>query len=153
MTTMRMSYNSIEFQGPKYVSPDPSCRGQIYLTLYSPQWLRKSYHQQLKNVHVPSALATTALDFDVEVSSHFGDISTPQLSQQTLSQETDSHFHESIQRWREISVQPSFISFASRVESMSRSFALLLHNWKAILELWIQVVKVCEEEALTPLLE
>ncbi|KAG9022296.1 U3 snoRNP protein, partial [Tulasnella sp. UAMH 9824] len=97
------------------------------------KWLRKSYHQQLKNVHVPSALATTALDFDVE--------------------ETDSHFHESIQRWREISVQPSFISFASRVESMSRSFALLLHNWKAIVELWIQVVKVCEEEALAPLLD
>ncbi|KAG8917737.1 U3 snoRNP protein, partial [Tulasnella sp. 417] len=106
------------------------------------KWLRKSYHQQLKNVHVPSALATTALDFDVE-----------QFSQQTLLQETDSHFHESIQRWREISVQPSFISFASRVESMSRSFALLLHNWKAIVELWIQVVTVCEEEAITPLLD
>ncbi|KIO30035.1 hypothetical protein M407DRAFT_225741 [Tulasnella calospora MUT 4182] len=99
----------------------------------SPQWLRKSYHQQLKNVHVPSALATTALDFDVD--------------------ETDSHFHESIQRWREISVQPSFISFASRAESMSRSFALLLHNWKAIVELWIQIVQVCEEEAITPLLD
>ncbi|KAG8952752.1 U3 snoRNP protein [Tulasnella sp. 424] len=97
------------------------------------KWLRKSYHQQLKNVHVPSALATTALDFDVE--------------------ETDSHFHESIQRWREISVQPSFLSFASRVQSMSRSFPLLLHNWKTIVELWIQVVKVCEEEAITPLLD
>ncbi|KAG8997267.1 U3 snoRNP protein, partial [Tulasnella sp. 427] len=95
------------------------------------KWLRKSYHQQLKNVHVPSALATTALDFD----------------------ETDSHFHESIQRWREISVQPSFLSFASRAESMSRSFALLIHNWKSIVELWIQVISVCEEEAITPLLD
>ncbi|KAG8958312.1 U3 snoRNP protein [Tulasnella sp. 419] len=93
----------------------------------------KSYQESLKSVHLPSATKTTLLDDEIE--------------------DTDSHFHTSIEHWKQLNLAPSFLKYANRVQRMSASMPLLLLNWEEIVKLWIETVCDCEEDALRPLLD
>ncbi|KAG8862294.1 U3 snoRNP protein [Tulasnella sp. 330] len=93
----------------------------------------KSYNQELKEVHLPSALESTAVDYDLE--------------------DTESHFHTCLSTWRELNLAATHLSFSRRVEPMCRSMALLLHNWEEIVDMWMESLSAAEEEALQPLLD
>jgi U3 small nucleolar RNA-associated protein 20 len=69
------------------------------------------------------------------------------------SQDNESHFHEALNHWMQLNLAPSFIRFANKTDSLSASMPLLLHNWKEIVDLWIEAFEVADDEGLRPLLE
>ncbi|KAJ7066948.1 armadillo-type protein [Mycena amicta] len=70
----------------------------------------QSYADSLKHVHVPSVLAQTPLDNDL--------------------QDHESHFHTSLEHWQQLNLAPSFIKFAQRARPLSASLPL----WVAALD-------------------
>ncbi|KAF8991462.1 armadillo-type protein [Cyathus striatus] len=92
----------------------------------------QSYNQQLKEVHLPSAFSQTQYDQDI------GD--------------NDSHFHDALDQWRQLNLAPSFIRFAHKVDPLSATMPLLLHNWREIIELWIVEMEASDDEGLRALL-
>ncbi|KAF8975897.1 hypothetical protein BDQ17DRAFT_1175241, partial [Cyathus striatus] len=93
----------------------------------------QSYNQQLKEVHLPSAFSQTQYDQDI------GD--------------NDSHFHDALDQWRQLNLAPSFIRFAHKVDPLSATMPLLLHNWREIIELWIVEMEASDDEGLRALLK
>ncbi|KAG9038346.1 U3 snoRNP protein [Tulasnella sp. JGI-2019a] len=93
----------------------------------------KSYNQELKEVHLPSALESTAVDYDLE--------------------DTESHFHTCLSTWRELNLAATHLAFSRGVEPMCRSMALLLHNWEEIVDMWVESLTGAEDEAVQPLLD
>ncbi|KAJ2918304.1 hypothetical protein MD484_g2111, partial [Candolleomyces efflorescens] len=93
----------------------------------------QSYTQQLKEVHLPSTFRQTQYEDDI------GD--------------NESHFHEALDHWRQLNLSPGFIHFANKVDSMSASMPLLLHNWRDIIELWITAMEGSDDEGLRALLD
>lgn len=69
------------------------------------------------------------------------------------TQENDSLFHVSLIDWRELNLSPAFVRFAGKADGLSTSMAMLLHNWKEIVDLWLEAVDSADDEALKPLLE
>ncbi|KAG9084745.1 U3 snoRNP protein, partial [Ceratobasidium sp. 370] len=93
----------------------------------------RSYEAQLKEVHAPFK-------------------AVPLTSEQHVD-DTQSHFQVSLDQWRQLSLSPGFISFASRVENLSGSMAMLLHHWEEIVRLWMDAMASSDEEAFKPLIE
>lgn len=93
----------------------------------------QSYNQSLKQVHLPAAHNQKQLDDEI------GD--------------NESHFHETLDHWRQLNLAPSFIRFANKADPLSASMPLLLHNWKEIADLWIETFEVSDDEGLRPLLD
>ncbi|KAJ3508085.1 hypothetical protein NLJ89_g5945 [Agrocybe chaxingu] len=93
----------------------------------------QSYHQALKDVHLPSTFKQTHLEHEV------GD--------------NDSHFHEALEHWRQLNLSPSFIQFAKRADGLSASMPLLLHNWREIYTHWNESFKSSDDEGLRVLLD
>lgn len=93
----------------------------------------QSYEQSLRDVHL-----TTAHN-----QARFG----PELS------DNDSHFHQSLEHWRQLNLSPCFLSFANKVDPLSSSMPLLLHNWREIVGYWIDTLESSDEEGLRPLLD
>ena len=71
----------------------------------------------------------------------------------TSLQDNNSHFHESVNHWRELNLSPSFVKFANASDSLSVSMPLLLHNWRAIVDLWVEAIDAADDEGLKALLE
>ncbi|KAG8220545.1 armadillo-type protein [Butyriboletus roseoflavus] len=93
----------------------------------------QSYAESLKDVHLPSALDLTKFDHDIA--------------------DNESHFYVSLQQWRQLNLSPSFIQFANKVDPLSISMPLLLHNWRDIAESWMTAVDAADDEALRALLD
>ncbi|PCH35509.1 hypothetical protein WOLCODRAFT_125910, partial [Wolfiporia cocos MD-104 SS10] len=93
----------------------------------------QSYKSTLKEVHLPSALSQSKFDHDIE--------------------DNDSHFREALEHWRELNLAPTFVKFANDAEALSASMPLLLHNWETIADLWLDALKVADDEALKALLD
>ncbi|PPR05452.1 hypothetical protein CVT24_008221 [Panaeolus cyanescens] len=93
----------------------------------------QSYNQSLKEVHLPSTFKQTHLDHDVA--------------------DNDSHFHEALEHWRQLSLAPSFVEFAKKADGLSASMPLLLHHWREIYDLWVEVFNKSDDEGLRPLLD
>ncbi|KAK2463026.1 hypothetical protein APHAL10511_004681 [Amanita phalloides] len=94
----------------------------------------QSYRELLKDLHIPSALHQRPLENeDVE--------------------DNDSLFHGSLDHWRQLNLAPSFLKFANRVDSLCLSMPLLLHNWREIVNLWIEAVQHADNEGLKALLD
>ncbi|KAF9258369.1 hypothetical protein L218DRAFT_1080452 [Marasmius fiardii PR-910] len=94
----------------------------------------KSYQDELKDVHLPSALQT----------------------QSKVDQELDdsqSHFHESLIHWQQLNLSPSYLTFAKKAAPISASLPLLLHNWKDVVELWLEALSSSNDEGLKALLD
>ena len=62
-------------------------------------------------------------------------------------------FHSSLDHWRQLNLSPSFLEFARKVDPLCLSMPLLVHNWREIVNLWIEVVNVADDEGLKALLE
>jgi U3 small nucleolar RNA-associated protein 20 len=60
---------------------------------------------------------------------------------------------EALDHWRQLNLAPSFIRFANKADSLSASMPLLLHNWKDVVDMWIEAFEVSDNEDLHPLLE
>ncbi|KAG1832881.1 hypothetical protein DFJ58DRAFT_870204, partial [Suillus subalutaceus] len=93
----------------------------------------QSYKKSLKEVHLPSALDLTKFDHDIS--------------------DNESHFYLALQQWRQLNLSPAFIQFANKVDSLSISMPILLHNWKEIITLWNGALDASDNEALIALLE
>ncbi|KAF9449246.1 hypothetical protein P691DRAFT_667809, partial [Macrolepiota fuliginosa MF-IS2] len=93
----------------------------------------QSYTQSLKEVHLPSAFNQGQFERDI------GD--------------NESHFHESLEHWRQLNLAPSFIKFANHVDSISLSMPLLLHHWKDIVARWEEAMDSTNDEGLRALLD
>ncbi|KAM6502751.1 Armadillo-type fold [Amanita muscaria] len=94
----------------------------------------KSYKEELKDVHLPSALNQNRLEND--------DV-----------EESDSLFHLGLDHWRQLNLSPSFLNFANDVKSLSLSMPLLLHNWREVVKLWIEAVNDAKDEGFKALLD
>ncbi|KAF8623398.1 hypothetical protein AX17_007436 [Amanita inopinata Kibby_2008] len=94
----------------------------------------QSYNDSLKEVHLPSALDQKQLDQD-EI------------------EESDSLFHSSLDHWRQLNLSPGFLNFANKAEQLCLSMPLLLHNWKEIINLWIEAMGLVDDEGLRALLD
>lgn len=68
-------------------------------------------------------------------------------------QDNESHFYLALQQWRQLNLSPAFIQFANKVDSLSISMPILLHNWKDIIDLWKSALDASDNEALIALLE
>lgn len=68
-------------------------------------------------------------------------------------QDNESHFHEALEQWRQLSLAPSFVEFAKKADGLSASMPLLLHHWHEIYDLWVEVFEKSDDEGLKPLLE
>jgi hypothetical protein len=68
-------------------------------------------------------------------------------------QDNDSHFHEALEHWRQLNLAPSFIQFANKVDSLSASMPLLLHNWRDIYHLWLEAFESADDEGFRAILE
>ncbi|KAK1236291.1 U3 snoRNP protein [Marasmius sp. AFHP31] len=89
----------------------------------------KSYQNELKDVHLPSALD----------------------NQSKLDQELDdnqSHFYEALIHWQQLNLSPSYINFVRKAGPISASLPLLLHNWKEVVELWLEALGLSDDEGL-----
>ncbi|KAG5642515.1 hypothetical protein DXG03_002616 [Asterophora parasitica] len=93
----------------------------------------QSYNQTLKEVHLPAAHNQAQLDHDIS--------------------DNDSHFHQALEHWRQLSLAPSFITFANKADSLSASMPLLLHNWKEIIDLWTGALEVSDDEGMKALFD
>ncbi|KAF5354672.1 hypothetical protein D9756_005618 [Leucocoprinus leucothites] len=93
----------------------------------------QSYTQSLKDVHLPSAF--TRNEFEREI----GD--------------NESHFHESLEHWKQLNLAPSFITFANHAGPLSLSMPLLLHHWKEIVGHWEAAMDSTNDEGLRALLD
>ncbi|KAJ6608583.1 armadillo-type protein [Mycena sp. CBHHK59/15] len=93
----------------------------------------QSYAKSLKGVHLPSVLSQTPLDNDLE--------------------DHESHFHTSLEHWKQLNLAPGFIKFAHRAGPLSASMPLLLHNWKEIIELWVAALDESDDEGLRAVLD
>ncbi|TDL22984.1 hypothetical protein BD410DRAFT_769374 [Rickenella mellea] len=93
----------------------------------------QSYNEQLKQVHLPSALSQFNADDEIE--------------------ETSSHFYAALTHWLELNLAPSFQSFARKANPLSQSLALLLYHWREVVELWTQAVDSADDEGLKALLD
>jgi U3 small nucleolar RNA-associated protein 20 len=93
----------------------------------------QSHVDALKQVHLPPALSSFQGEHEIA--------------------DNESHFHESLQRWRQLSLAPSFLDFAQQVEPMAASMPLLLHNWREIMQLWLAMLQKADVHALTPLFD
>ncbi|KAG1788657.1 armadillo-type protein [Suillus plorans] len=93
----------------------------------------QSYKKSLKEVHLPSALDLTKFDHDIS--------------------DNESHFYLALQQWRQLNLSPAFIQFANKVDSLSISMPILLHNWKDIVDLWKSALDASDNEALIALLD
>jgi hypothetical protein len=70
-----------------------------------------------------------------------------------LVKDTESHFYGALDHWKQLNLSPNFIRFAQKANPLSRSLPLLLHNWKAITDLWIEALESSDDEGLLALLE
>ncbi|KAG2752966.1 hypothetical protein P692DRAFT_201706512, partial [Suillus brevipes Sb2] len=93
----------------------------------------QSYKKSLKEVHLPSALDLTKFDHDIS--------------------DNESHFYLALQQWRQLNLSPAFVQFANKVDSLSISMPILLHNWKDIIDLWKGALDASDNEALIALLD
>ncbi|ESK84634.1 u3 snornp protein utp20 [Moniliophthora roreri MCA 2997] len=94
----------------------------------------KSYNQELKDVHLPSALSgKSKLDQELE--------------------DTQSHFYEALIHWQQLNLSPSYVKFAQKAGPISASLPLLLHNWKVIVGLWVEALDSSDDEGLKALLD
>ncbi|KAG2158692.1 armadillo-type protein [Suillus bovinus] len=93
----------------------------------------QSYKKSLKEVHLPSALDLTKFDHDIS--------------------DNESHFYLALQQWRQLNLSPAFVRFANKVDSLSISMPILLHNWKDIIDLWKGALDASDNEALIALLD
>ncbi|KAG1734522.1 armadillo-type protein [Suillus lakei] len=93
----------------------------------------QSYKKSLKEVHLPSALDLTKFDHDIS--------------------DNESHFYLALQQWRQLNLSPAFVQFANKVDSLSISMPILLHNWKEIIDLWEGALDASDNEALIALLD
>ncbi|KAG1892884.1 uncharacterized protein F5891DRAFT_1209517 [Suillus fuscotomentosus] len=99
----------------------------------------QSYKKSLKEVHLPSALDLTKFDHDIS--------------------DNESHFYLALQQWRQLNLSPAFIQFANKVDSLSISMPILLHNcglgfnWKDIIDWWKGALDASDNEALIALLD
>lgn len=93
----------------------------------------QSYKKSLKEVHLPSALDLTKFDHDIS--------------------DNESHFYLALQQWRQLNLSPAFVQFANKVDSLSISMPILLHNWKEIIALWNGALDASDNEALIALLD
>lgn len=60
---------------------------------------------------------------------------------------------QSLEHWRELNLTLGFLNYANKVQALSASMPLLLHNWKEVVDLWLDAVEVADDEALKALLE
>ncbi|KAK7030946.1 U3 snoRNP protein [Paramarasmius palmivorus] len=94
----------------------------------------KSYNQELKDVHLPSALSgKEKLDRELE--------------------DTQSHFYEALIHWQQLNLSPSYVKFTQKAGPISASLPLLLHNWKEIVGLWVEALGSSNDEGLKALLD
>ncbi|CCM06042.1 uncharacterized protein FIBRA_08288 [Fibroporia radiculosa] len=93
----------------------------------------QSYKDTLKEVHLPSALIQSKFEQDIP--------------------DTDSHFHEALQHWRELNLSPAFVAYANDVNGLSASMPLLLYHWHTVVELWLAALEKADDEALKALLD
>ncbi|KAG2052972.1 hypothetical protein BDR06DRAFT_982935 [Suillus hirtellus] len=99
----------------------------------------QSYKKSLKEVHLPSALDLTKFDHDIL--------------------DNESHFYLALQQWRQLNLSPVFIQFVNKVDSLSISMPILLHNcglgfnWKDIIDWWKGALDASDNEALIALLD
>lgn len=103
----------------------------------------------MKEVHLPSVFNQNQLDREILV-----------CNQDSLSenlpifhQDNESHFHESLEHWRQLNLAPSFIIFADNASPLSLSMPLLLHHWKEIIVHWEAAMDSTNDEGLRALLE
>jgi U3 small nucleolar RNA-associated protein 20 len=68
-------------------------------------------------------------------------------------QDNESHFHEALDSWRQLNLAPAFLRFAQKVDLLSASMPLLLHNWREVVSLWLEALEVADDEGLRALLE
>ncbi|KAI5987597.1 armadillo-type protein [Pisolithus albus] len=94
----------------------------------------QSYAESLKQVHLPSALDSTG-KFDHDIA------------------DGDSYFYDSLQQWRQLNLSPVFVQFANKVEPLSASMAMLLHNWRDVVRYWQDAVDSADHEAMPALLD
>ncbi|KAI6103164.1 hypothetical protein EV401DRAFT_731012 [Pisolithus croceorrhizus] len=94
----------------------------------------QSYAESLKQVHLPSAL-DSAGKFDHDIA------------------DDNSCFYDSLHQWRELNLSPAFVQFANKVEPLSASMPMLLHNWRDVVRYWQESVDSADHEALPALLE
>ncbi|KAJ3843214.1 hypothetical protein F5878DRAFT_721627 [Lentinula raphanica] len=94
----------------------------------------KSYNAELKDVHLPSALsAHSKPDDEIE--------------------DTQSHFYEALLHWQQLNLSPSFIKFSQKSAPLSSTLPLLLHNWREVLDLWLEAQAASNDEGLKALLD
>ncbi|TFK26306.1 U3 snoRNP protein Utp20 [Coprinopsis marcescibilis] len=93
----------------------------------------QSYKQQIKDVHLPSAFKQLEHEADIA--------------------DNDSHFHQALDRWRQLNLAPSFLQFASKADQLSASMPLLLHHWRDIMALWVEAMEGSDDEGLRALLD
>ncbi|KZT64878.1 hypothetical protein DAEQUDRAFT_769307 [Daedalea quercina L-15889] len=93
----------------------------------------QSHKETIKQVHLPSALAQNNFDDDIA--------------------DNDSHFHEVLNHWRELNLSPSFVKFAHAADGLSASMPLLLHNWRVVVDLWLEALDSADDEGLKALLD
>ncbi|KAG2115669.1 armadillo-type protein [Suillus cothurnatus] len=91
----------------------------------------QSYKKSLKEVHLPSALDLTKFDHDIS--------------------DNESHFYLALQQWRQLNLSPAFVQFANKVDSLSISMPILLHNWKEIIALWNSLLNKLAHDLRTTL--
>ncbi|KAI6117784.1 armadillo-type protein [Pisolithus thermaeus] len=94
----------------------------------------QSYAESLKQVHLPSAL-DSAGKFDHDIA------------------DDNSYFYDSLHQWRQLNLSPAFVQFANKVEPLSASMPMLLHNWRDVVQYWQESVDSADHEALPALLD
>ncbi|KAG7091487.1 hypothetical protein E1B28_010518 [Marasmius oreades] len=94
----------------------------------------KSYQDELKDVHLPSALQNQSkLDQELE--------------------DNQSHFYEALVHWQQLNLSPSYITFSRKAAPISASLPLLLHNWTDVVDLWLEALGSSDDEGLKALLD
>jgi hypothetical protein len=71
----------------------------------------------------------------------------------TFNQDDQSHFQVALEQWRQLNLASAFLQFANKSEPLSASLPLLLHNWEAVVDLWIGATNEADLESKQPLLE
>ncbi|KAG6335501.1 hypothetical protein ID866_3590 [Astraeus odoratus] len=111
----------------------------------------QSYADTLRDVHLPSALDLSKFDHEIAVRSRPSSCTI--ASSSSYAQDTESHFYASLQQWRQLNLSPAFIRFADQADPLSVSMPLLLHNWREIVDLWLEAIHTADDEALRALLD
>ena len=105
-------------------------------------------------MHVPSALHQANFDHDIAVSPGSAPFVISAFSFLLLvRKDNESHFHEALNDWRQLNLSSVFIKFANDADPLSASMALLLHNWRGIVDLWNAALDDSDDEALKAMLE